>query len=95
MPKNDTSSTHSSETPVLTGRTALIWAGRLVVGLAGLAVAGVACVLIAVGIALAVAYPNLPEVAGLADYRPKLPLRHSPLLPALRQREQHRPALLQ
>ncbi|XHM84359.1 penicillin-binding protein 1A [Hydrogenophaga sp. ANAO-22] len=29
----------------------------------------------AVGIALAVAYPNLPEVAGLADYRPKLPLR--------------------
>jgi penicillin-binding protein 1A len=75
MPKNDTSSTHSSETPVLTGRTALIWAGRLVVGLAGLAVAGVACVLMAVGIALAVAYPNLPEVAGLADYRPKLPLR--------------------
>jgi penicillin-binding protein 1A len=47
----------------------------LVVGLAGLAVAGVACVLMAVGIALAVAYPNLPEVAGLADYRPKLPLR--------------------
>jgi len=46
-----------------------------VVGLAGLAVAGVACVLMAVGIALAVAYPNLPEVAGLADYRPKLPLR--------------------
>lgn len=45
------------------------------VGLAGLAVAGVACVLMAVGIALAVAYPNLPEVAGLADYRPKLPLR--------------------
>jgi penicillin-binding protein 1A len=29
----------------------------------------------AVGIALAVAYPNLPDVAGLADYRPKLPLR--------------------
>jgi penicillin-binding protein 1A len=75
MPKNDTSSTHSSDAPVLTGRTALIWAGRLVVGLAGLAVAGVACVMMAVGIALAVAYPNLPEVAGLADYRPKLPLR--------------------
>ncbi|MDO9436176.1 MAG: penicillin-binding protein 1A [Hydrogenophaga sp.] len=49
--------------------------GRLVVGLVGLAAAGVACVLMAVGIALAVAYPNLPEVAGLADYRPKLPLR--------------------
>jgi penicillin-binding protein 1A len=27
------------------------------------------------GIALAVAYPNLPEVTGLIDYRPKLPMR--------------------
>lgn len=27
------------------------------------------------GIALAVAYPNLPEVTGLVDYRPKLPMR--------------------
>ncbi|MGV3727437.1 penicillin-binding protein 1A [Hydrogenophaga sp.] len=75
MPKNDNSSNSPSDAPVLTGRTALVWAGRLVVGLAGLAAAGVACVLMAVCIALAVAYPNLPEVAGLADYRPKLPLR--------------------
>lgn len=75
MPKNDTSSPRPSDTSVLSGRTALFWIGRLVVGLAGLAAAGVACVLMAVGIALAVAYPNLPEVAGLADYRPKLPLR--------------------
>jgi penicillin-binding protein 1A len=43
--------------------------GRLVVAVAGLAAAGVA------GIALAVAYPNLPDVTDLADYRPKLPLR--------------------
>ncbi len=28
-----------------------------------------------VGIALTVAYPNLPELSGLTDYRPKLPLR--------------------
>ena len=28
-----------------------------------------------VGIALAVAYPNLPDISGLTDYRPKLPLR--------------------
>jgi penicillin-binding protein 1A len=27
------------------------------------------------GIALAVAYPNLPEISSLTDYRPKLPLR--------------------
>lgn len=45
------------------------------VAVAGLAAAGVVSVLMAVGIALAVAYPNLPDVAGLADYRPKLPLR--------------------
>ncbi|MDP2015183.1 MAG: penicillin-binding protein 1A [Hydrogenophaga sp.] len=49
--------------------------GRLVVAVAGLAAAGVVSVLMAVGIAMAVAYPNLPDVTGLADYRPKLPLR--------------------
>lgn len=43
--------------------------------LAGLLVAGVAALLIGIGLALAVAYPNLPDVADLADYRPKLPLR--------------------
>jgi penicillin-binding protein 1A len=26
-------------------------------------------------VALAVAYPNLPDIGGLTDYRPKLPLR--------------------
>jgi penicillin-binding protein 1A len=28
-----------------------------------------------VGVGLAVAYPNLPDIVGLTDYRPKLPLR--------------------
>ncbi len=40
--------------------------------------AGVAAVLsgvILVAIALAVAYPNLPPIKGLVDYRPKLPMR--------------------
>jgi penicillin-binding protein 1A len=32
-------------------------------------------VLLLLGISLAVAYPNLPEVSALTDYRPKLPLR--------------------
>ena len=32
-------------------------------------------VVMLVAIALAVAYPNLPEVSGLMDYRPKLPMR--------------------
>ena len=31
--------------------------------------------LLIVGVALAVAYPNLPDISSLADYRPKLPLR--------------------
>ena len=31
--------------------------------------------LLLVGVALAVAYPNLPELTDLSDYRPKLPLR--------------------
>jgi len=41
----------------------------------GLFVAGVLMVAMLVGLALAVAYPNLPEISGLLDYRPKLPMR--------------------
>ena len=52
-------------------RTAARWIGGLLaLGAAGL-VAGVALV----ALALAMAYPNLPDVSDLADYRPKLPLR--------------------
>ncbi|MES2999123.1 MAG: PBP1A family penicillin-binding protein [Pseudomonadota bacterium] len=63
----------SGSSPALTGwkRTLLrltLWAG-------GLFVAGVASVLIIVGVALSVAYPNLPDIGELSDYRPKLPLR--------------------
>jgi penicillin-binding protein 1A len=54
------------------------WIGlllRLVLWTVGLALAGVTSVVIVVGIALAVAYPNLPDISDLSDYRPKLPLR--------------------
>jgi len=34
-----------------------------------------AALLLVVGLSLAVAYPNLPSIASLTDYRPKLPLR--------------------
>ncbi len=37
--------------------------------------AAVASVLLVVAVALAVAYPKLPDVSDLLDYRPKLPLR--------------------
>ena len=37
--------------------------------------AAVVSVVIVVGVALSVAYPNLPDISELLDYRPKLPLR--------------------
>jgi penicillin-binding protein 1A len=75
MPKDERAAPHQSSPPVSAGHTVVIWIGRLAVGLAGLAVAGGIGLLMVIGIALAVAYPNLPDVADLADYRPKLPLR--------------------
>ena len=47
-------------------------AGMWVLGLLG---AGLLILLLIIGVALAVAYPNLPDISSLADYRPKLPLR--------------------
>lgn len=41
----------------------------------GLAVAGVLALGFAIALALSVAYPNLPDISDLSDYRPKLPLR--------------------
>jgi penicillin-binding protein 1A len=75
MPKNDARPPTEPKQPVSSGRSTIQRIGRLAVGLVGLAGAGVIGILIAVGIALAVAFPNLPDVDDLADYRPKLPLR--------------------
>ncbi|MEO6322240.1 MAG: penicillin-binding protein 1A [Polaromonas sp.] len=41
----------------------------------GLVVAGVIGLAFFVAVALAVAYPNLPDISSLSDYRPKQPLR--------------------
>ncbi len=48
---------------------------RITIWTGGLIAAAMACLAFAVGLALAVAYPNLPDVSDLTDYRPKLPLR--------------------
>ena len=48
---------------------------RFVLWTVGLAAAGAASLAIIVAVALAVAYPNLPDISELSDYRPKLPLR--------------------
>lgn len=54
------------------------WLGlvvRLVLGAIGLALAAVASAVCLVSLALAVAYPRLPEISGLTEYQPKLPMR--------------------
>ncbi len=51
------------------------WPLKALAALAGLAAAAALSVLMLAAIALAVAYPNLPEISGLTDYRPKLPMR--------------------
>lgn len=53
----------------------LHWSVRLVLWVLGLAAAIPLVGVMAVGIGLTIAYPNLPDVSDLADYRPKLPLR--------------------
>ncbi len=51
------------------------WALKWVLGAFALVLAACASVLIVIGIAMAVAFPNLPDISDLSDYRPKLPLR--------------------
>ncbi|TAG35690.1 MAG: penicillin-binding protein 1A [Polaromonas sp.] len=51
------------------------WAMRLLLWGTGLAAAGVLSLVLVIAVALAVAYPNLPDVSALSDYRPKLPMR--------------------
>jgi len=48
---------------------------RGLIWLFGLGAAGVLAAAIGIAFVLAVAFPNLPDVADLANYRPKLPLR--------------------
>ena len=51
------------------------WIVRSVLWLTAIVATTALTAFVLVGIALAVAYPNLPEVSGLTDYRPKLPMR--------------------
>ena len=44
-------------------------------GLFGLAASALLAGLLLAGVALSVAYPNLPQISSLTDYRPRLPLR--------------------
>ena len=51
------------------------WFITLALWAAGLAGAALFSLLMVVGVAMVVAYPNLPDISDLADYKPKLPLR--------------------
>jgi len=51
------------------------WSIRIALWGVGLTLAGSLSVFLIVAIALAVAFPNLPDISDLSGYRPKLPLR--------------------
>lgn len=53
----------------------LHWSARLVLGASALIAASALALLMVLCLALAVAFPNLPDISELSDYRPKLPLR--------------------
>ncbi len=76
MPPNpNPSNPADAKSRVLTRPLWLGWLITLILWGGGLLVAGVLSVLLVVAVALAVAYPNLPDISDLADYRPKLPMR--------------------
>lgn len=70
-PASETSPSHKANS----GATAVQWLLRIVLWAGGLLLAGILSILIIVAIAMAVAFPNLPDISDLSDYRPKLPLR--------------------
>ena len=57
------------------GTTAGRLVTRIVLASLGIAVGAASCAALLVGLALAVAFPNLPDISALSDYRPILPLR--------------------
>ncbi len=53
----------------------LRWPLLALAWLFGIGLAGAAAIALAIALGLAVAYPNLPDISELADYKPKLPMR--------------------
>ncbi len=67
-PKGSTESVSPPNTP----RSLL---GRLLIWALGLAAAGMVAIGLLLGVALAMIYPQLPDISDLSDYRPKLSMR--------------------
>jgi len=72
---SSSSEPRSTSTTDKTKREKPHWLIRLGLWTSGLLLAGLATLVLLVGIAMAVAFPNLPDISDLSDYRPKLPLR--------------------
>ena len=68
-------SSSSPDQPELQEAPRLHWALRVCLWAMGLVGAGLLSVLMVVGVAMVMAYPQLPDTSDLAEYRPKLPLR--------------------
>lgn len=75
MPTSTPSSAPESTASRLRAQPWARWLLRILLGIGGLALAGVLAILMVIATSLAVAYPNLPDISDLSDYRPKLPLR--------------------
>jgi penicillin-binding protein 1A len=76
MPSKDTQPTDSERAQhTVTSTSAPSWLLKLAMWSVGIVVAFLLSILLAVGVAMVVAYPNLPDISDLADYKPKLPLR--------------------
>ena len=69
------SKSKSSQQSDLIEAPRLHWALRICLWAVGLVFAGFLSVLMVVGVAMVMAYPQLPDISDLAEYRPKLPLR--------------------
>lgn len=76
MPPSPSKSSDKSDTSSARPRsTWLRWLFRIALWMVGLATAAAVGLALVIAVALSVAYPNLPDISDLADYRPKLPLR--------------------
>ena len=69
------SKSKSSQKSDLIEAPRLHWALRICLWAVGLVFAGFLSLLMLVGVAMVMAYPQLPDTSDLAEYRPKLPLR--------------------
>jgi penicillin-binding protein 1A len=75
MPASTPSSAPKSTSTPLRGQSWPRMLLKILLGLGSVALAGILAVLMVIATSLAVAYPNLPDISDLSDYRPKLPLR--------------------